>query len=202
MGQHCPSYFRFVDFGLPDGAGGMTRGGPLFRAESLGGTSLLARDQTRCRGLRDIALDGHGNPIPVVTAITYRAEKTGLDLTALAAVLTPDSGLAASSAARRHRAQTGQEQLKGAASLCRYVPNTRQISCQLVSPYPGNVDLVVYCEATGCQMPVLAVHPQIAVSAAWQVEEAFWDSPEQAGQALLARVQAIAAFLKPLTSGL
>ena len=77
-----------------------------------------------------------------------------------------------------------------------------QMSCQVVSPYLGDVDLVVYCDLAHCRMPVLAVGAKIQVSADWPVDAQFWSAPERSGEAIFEKVQEIRAFLEPLSSGL
>lgn len=198
----CPSFFRFVDFGLHDSAGGLLRGGPLLRGESLHGTTLLALEDTHCEKVRDIARDGHGNPIPVVSSISYNVAKTGLDLTELRVSVLGDAAAAAEDSAKVHRARLGTlgvVAFKGETALCASIETT--LSCQLISPYKGPAALVVYCAAGMCRMPVLAMDDRIAISAAWAVDSDFRANPEAAGAQVFERVQNIHAFLAPLSSG-
>ncbi|MFK7764242.1 MAG: hypothetical protein AB8B62_13350 [Roseobacter sp.] len=202
--QNCPAFFRFVDFGLVDRTGQFSRGGPIFRGESLDGATLLAKGETKCRDVRDIAKDGHGNPIPVVTSFAYDEKKTGTDLSELRVSFQENSELAAETSAALHRnriADPAVAQIKGVYSLCADLSDTQLMSCQLVSPYPGNTVLIVYCEQTSCRMPVLAVNGHISVSATWTVGEDFWKETETAGEVLRVKAQSIYTFLKPLMSG-
>ncbi|MEO9819462.1 MAG: hypothetical protein ABJ370_11990 [Paracoccaceae bacterium] len=202
--QECPHFFRFVDFGLQISDGGFSRGGPILRAESFSGTSLLSKGNTICRTVRDIASDGHGNPIPVVTSMAYDVEKAGLDLLDLHVSFVQDSTVAAETSARTHwktvdRART--KPLKGQNSLCILSADNSSLSCQLVSPYPGNIALTVYCDASSCKMPVLAMNAHMSASASWAVDDSFWNTPDRAGEEVFNKVQSIFAFLEPLSSG-
>lgn len=199
--QSCPDFFRFVDFGLQDSEGRFIRGGPIFRGESLEGRSLLLREQTQCRAMRDIASDGHGNPVPVVTSMTYDAKKTDVDLTSLRVSYVEDTWVAANDNGRQHRRNlVGAAPVKGQNSLC--VASNDQMSCQVVSPYLTDVDLVIYCNLAQCRMPVLAVSETIQISADWAVDTENLEDPERAGDVIFEKVQEIHAFLEPLTSGL
>lgn len=202
--QNCPAFFRFVDFGLENKTGQFFRGGPIFRLESLNGATLLAQGETRCRDVRDIAKDGHGNPIPVVTSFAYNVRKTGIDLSELRVSFRENSEASAEKDAELHRKRIADPAVasnKGASSLCANPPDTQVMSCQLVSPYPGNTVLIVYCEQMFCRMPVLAINAHISVSATWTVHETFWTETEKVGDALRAKVQSIHDFLQPLMSG-
>lgn len=201
IAQNCPDFFRFADFGLQDQNGQFTRGGPIFRGESFTGTSLLHRDQTQCRALSNISTDGHGNPIPVVTKITYNVERAGLDLSHLRVVFSADSRQAAEDNAQAHRsAVQSRGAIQGERSLCSVSGGSA--SCQIVSPYPGTAPLVVYCSGDTCAMPVIAVNPHIFVSASWSVDVAFWDDIDDIGPNIVGEVQTIHTFLEPLSSGL
>ena len=135
---------------------------------------------------------------PVVTRVTYDVAKTGLDVAELHVSYAADAESAARENADRHRQRlTRAEAIRGPASLCSAADGT--LSCQVPSPYLGNYDLVVYCDQTTCQMPVLAVHSTIVVSASWSTE---FNTPETAGAAISDKVEAIHSFLAPLTSGL
>ena len=202
--QECPDFFRFVDFGLQTSDGGFSRGGPILRAESFSGTSLLSYENTNCRTVRDIASDGHGNPIPVVTNMAYDVEKAGLGLLDLSVSFVEDSTEAAERNAQAHwktvaRAKT--KPLKGQNSLCILSADSSSLSCQVVSPYPGNIALAVYCDGSSCNMPVLAMNDHMSAAASWTVSQSFWDNPDQAGEAVFDKVQSIFAFLEPLSSG-
>lgn len=203
--QACPDFFRFVDFGLQDPEGRFLRGGPLYRAESLTGRTLLLMDETECRDVSDIARDGHGNPVPVVTRAVYDVEKSDVDVNHLSVVFSDDTRAAAASNSQVHRKRLGSAnatQIKTDRSLCAKTKHQRDISCQVVPPYPGNIDLVVYCKATLCNMPVLAVSETIQISAKWEVATPFWNASDTAGDAILDKIDAIVAFFAPLSSGI
>jgi hypothetical protein len=76
------------------------------------------------------------------------------------------------------------------------------MTCQLASPFPGNAPLVVYCDATSCRMPVLAIHESLSASAEWASGTAFLGDPLGAGAGLSERVRQIHAFLVPLSAAL
>ena len=201
--QECPAFYRFVDFGLRDTAGALSRGGPILRGESLSGTTLLVFDETRCEPVRDIARDGHGNPIPVVSDIAYRTNKTGLDLTQLRVSTLDDTTARAEENARLHRNRldAANTVIKDNTSLCVVSPDAQSLSCQVVSPYTGPAALVIYCDNSTCTMPVLALDARVSISASWPVDDRFWQAPETAGALVFEKVQGIHAFFAPLTSG-
>lgn len=199
--EDCPDFFRFADLGLVDSDGQVRRGGPIFRGESLEGTSLIDREATECRPVQDLTSDGHGNPIPVVTRLTYSVDRLDIDLSALHVSYAEDIRGLAREALRPHLARLdSMGEIRGTSSIC--ATSSDQISCQVVSPYPGNIDLVVYCDMAVCRMPVLAASDHVAISATWAVDEAFLKETETAGPSISAKVQAIHAFFLPLTSGL
>lgn len=199
--QDCPNFFRFVEFGIQDQTGQHMRGGPVFRGESLEGRSLLNIEQTKCRQVRDIASDGHGNPIPVVSHVSYDVAKTGLDVTSLQVSYDKNIRASAGKAAARHRQSLARgTTIRGQYSLCSVLGEA--LSCQVVSPYLQDIDLVITCDATICQMPVLAVAETIQISAQWRAGSELWAAPDKAGDALSEKLRAISAFFEPLTSGL
>ena len=174
------------------------RGGPIFRGESFEGRTLFDRAQAVCRKVANIASDGHGNPIPVVAKISYDVSRTGLELSTLDVTYTKDAALAALENARQHRQNiVGASPVQGSASLC--ARTDQGVSCQIVSPYPGNIELVVYCDQATCRMPILAANATIAISASWAHSQ---NDPALAGAAIHAKVSAIHDFLEPLASGL
>jgi len=200
----CPDSYRFVDFGLQDQQGSFLRGGPLYRAVDLSNRALLKTEKTVCRAVPALSTDGHGIPIPVVTHVVYDTQKMDFDLSLLAVSFADDARDKASQNAQTHREQISAslgKQFTGPDSLCLLSEDGLFISCQLVSPYPGNSDLVVYCDAESCRMPVLAVAPQIFISASWDGTARHLVAPENAGSALLERARSIKALLDPLTSG-
>ena len=203
--QNCPEFYRFVDFGLRDSDGQFLRGGPLYRAESFAGTSLLAQEETQCRAVSDIAIDGHANPIPVVASITYNVERLTVDLTELQISFAENTNTTASQSADLHRERlkaSDSIQINSQNSLCVVLKDGPAISCQVFSLYPGNVDLVIYCDRALCKMPVLAVTKNIQIAATWAVDGSFFERPNDAAEGILAKVQDIYDFLKPLASGI
>lgn len=202
--QTCPDFFRFVDFGLIDGDGNTYRGGPVFRAEGFDETPLLLRDQTECTDVRDVLKDGRGNPIPVATRITYDPAQTGLALQGLHVSAVGDTAQTAAENASAHLAllaQPGSTTARGDSFLCAQNPDADTISCQLASPYPGNTPLVVYCNATSCDMPVMAINDRLMVSAAWSRPGAPSTDLIRIGADMSDRVRQIHAFLTPISSG-
>jgi hypothetical protein len=203
--QSCPEFFRFVDFGLQELSGQFSRGGPLFRAENFAGSPVLVREETQCREVRDLAKDGFGNPIPVVTRIKYAVAQTGIDLTDLHVSFSEDISLASAENAKAHRDRletAAVDPIRGQSSLCVLHEGPSTISCQVVSPYSGNVDLVIYCNLEHCKMPVLAIDETLSASATWQTGPTFWTEPRRIGKDIYEKIQSIEAFLDPLSSGL
>lgn len=202
--QACPDFFRFADFGLQDAEGQFSAGGPHFRAESLTGAFLLNVAQTQCRDVRYIASDGHGNPIPVVAHISYDTSKTDIELSALHVSYSANTRVAAKENAQRHSKRLSHQDadpVRGPNSLCLELRDEGVISCQLVSPYSSNIELIVYCDQDKCVMSALAFNSNIMVSAVWPVPETFVTKTTAAGPQIFARIQAIHKFLKPLSSG-
>lgn len=198
--QSCPDFFRFVDFGLKDRDGTVHRGGPHLRAESLEGRPLLLRELSECLPVRDMSVDGHGNPIPVVAAVTYDPAKTGIDLTALHVKSVQDTVAAAQDNAADHLTRLGRlgaQRVQQQEFLCVTFADAPETSCQLTSPYPGNVPLVVYCDRLACDAPVLAVNDQVIVQATW---DRTGQDPETLGHDILTRIRQIREFLDPLSS--
>ena len=203
--ENCPAFFRFVDFGLQGTDGTIYRGGPTLRAEGLNGQPLLLRERTTCLNVREIAKDGHGNPIPVVTSISYDPDTTEIDLNELRVVSVDDTNDAATQNAHLHRARVSAadtELTRGPNFLCARPNGSQTLSCQLESPYPGNIALVIYCDTLECRMPVLAISDKLHVSAVWPTDAAFLDTPNTAGTELSDKVQKIRDFLVPLSASL
>ena len=157
--QACPPFFRFVDFGLNASDGKVYRGGTLVRAEGLDGRALLLRPQTRCLAITDIAKDGPGNPIPIVTYVAYDPDLTGRSLNQLNRCAVKDSHMTATNKLENHLdnlSAEGAEITRSADFLCvRTQPEN--ISCQLTSPYPNLAPLVIYCDTLSCEMLALAI---------------------------------------------
>ena len=88
-----------------------------------------------------------GQPNPrVVTSIDYDPAKTGVVLTGsrIAAVETAQE--TANNNAKAHRARlerAGAKLTRSDSFLCVSYEDEAAVSCQLVSPYPGNAALVV-----------------------------------------------------------
>jgi hypothetical protein len=201
--QNCPEFFRFVDFGLEAPDGTIHRGGPTYRAEGFDGQALLIRDLTVCREVRNLAIDGRGNPIPVVTSINYSPEKTGIDLKELRLTIVEDVAAETERTASGHRARLERSNVvatRGPDRLCASLEGSDAFSCQLVSPFGGNLALVVYCTPLECRMPALVVKANIVAQASWVPSEAAIKSPELWAMEIADRVQEIHDFLAPLSS--
>ena len=203
--QTCPDYYRFVDFGLEDKSGVTYRGGTLLRAEGFSAEALLLENLTKCLEVRDLAKDGHGNPIPVVKSINYIPEITGAELSTLRVSRVKDAKTIANKNAETHLANVENAEnitTKGENFLCVSSKTADTISCQLVSPYAGNISLVVYCNAKTCDMSVLAINKELMVSATWNSSDAILKEPLGVGSQSVAKAQQIHDFLKPLSATL
>lgn len=203
--QNCPDFYRFVDFGIEGNDGVIYRGGPVFRAEGLDGHPLLLETRTRCLPISDILKDGHGNPIPLVSSINYDPARTDIALTGLRVAATANAQEAAEDSATAHRAAlalAGADLTKGESSLCVDHPGDDAVSCQLVSPYPGNAALVVYCDAETCMMPTMAVSEKIIVAADWASDPSFLTTKARIGPALIQKISEIRDFINPLSASL
>lgn len=203
--QSCPDFFRFVDFGLEARDGTLHRGGTILRAESFEGEPLLLREKTLCRAVQEVSKDGPGNPIPVVSSIDYDPAKTGIPLIELRILSVKDATAQAEENAAAHRAALDRpdtEITRGSNFLCAAQPEPGTLSCQLLSPYPGNAPLVVYCDALRCEMPGLAINTRLLARAAWTNASAGAGSAEAAGTDILSTLEQIHGFLTPLSSGL
>lgn len=201
--EGCPDFFRFVDFGsaAPDGA--IHRGGPTYRAESFAGEALLIRDRTVCRRVANLAVDGRGNPIPVVTSIDYDPEKTAISLTELRLARVEDVVSETERNAARHRetlVQSLAAKTRGSSFLCARLPAADTVSCQLISPFGGNLALVVYCDPVECRLPGLAVKAHVIATAAWRPSRDSWSDTEALASEIAGKVQQIHDFLAPLSS--
>jgi hypothetical protein len=214
----CPDFFRFVDFGQVGKDGTVYRGGSFLRAEHFDGTALLQIERTECLDVHPTNTDGHGYPIPVVTHIYYDPDKAPVSVSELRVSNLDDTNSAAAQSELTHRQRLQQDDVditRGPDYLCATIEGAESYSCQVVSPYGGNQAPVVYCDAQQCEMPVLAVDQQIAISAKWprdvknrevknsdtQTDE---DSKEgdtnSAGAAIIEMAQQIHDFLSPLSS--
>lgn len=199
----CPDFFRFVDFGLEARDGALYRGGVILRAESLGGSPLLQRGRTVCAEVNEIAKDGHGNPIPVVSRIHYDPARAQIGLSTLSVAKLEDTKAAAEKAAAAHRAALGQPdttETRGESFLC--ATRANHVSCQIVSPYPIDAPLVITCDASSCVMAVMAMSTVLAVEAVWPSAPSYLEDPAATGAQITQTVSRIQGFLAPLTSGL
>lgn len=200
--EGCPDFFRFVDFGLetPDGT---IRGGPTYRAEGFEGQALLIRELAVCGEVRDVAVDGHGNPIPVVTSVTYDPKMTGVDLTELRLTVVDDMVSEAERNAVEHRARLGRQTTttrRGPDFLCASLEELGAVSCQFMSPFGGNLALVVYCDGMECRMPVLALNERVIAAATWVPSHASRNNHVSAASEIADKVQQVHDFLAPLSS--
>ncbi|WP_394690077.1 hypothetical protein [Hoeflea sp.] len=201
--QDCPDFFRFVDFGLEAPDGTMHRGGATYRAEGFDGQALLIRELTICRDVRNLAVDGRGNPIPVVTSVNYSPQQTGIDLLELRLAAVDDIASETERNASAHRARLDQPDVvttQGLDYLCASLKRADTFSCQFVSPFGGNLALVVYCTPSECRMPVLAVKDNIAVAASWRPSGAAIGDPKTWASEIGDKVQQVHDFLAPLSS--
>lgn len=191
--QNCPDFFRFVDFGQDD-VNGLARGGTLIRVESLEGRPLIKRAETACTPAQFLASDGHGNPIPVVTSITFDPEKLPFEVSAFEVNRVEDAFALAEKNAQAHRDALGQSTIQtaqGESHLCAGAAET--LSCQLVSPFAQTAPLVVYCDKAACEMSVLSFNKHVAVTAVWPLTT---ETLEAAGTDIAQKLQEISAFLE------
>lgn len=189
----CPDFFRFVDFGQQD-VNGLARGGTLIRIESLDGRPLLKRAETACSPAQFLASDGHGNPIPVVTAVTFDPEKLPFEVTAFGIQRAEDAFALAEESAEAHRAALAQSTIpttQGTRHLC--AGTSDALSCQLVPPFVQDAPLVVYCSGGGCEMPVLAFNDHIVVTATWGLAA---DTLDAAGDEIARKLEDFTVFLE------
>lgn len=197
--QSCPDFYRFVDFGLTGGDGVTYRGGIVLRAEGFDGAPLLLTAQTICRDVPDLAVDGRGNPIPVVSAVTYDPAAAGVALRDLRVALWPDAFAEAQEVAATHLAAVSHPNMtvtRGEDYLCARAP-TGAVSCQVQPPFPSQAPVVAYCGAGLCRMPVMAINGTLAVSAAWASDVA---DPAAIGAQVSQKARQIHDFLVPLSA--
>lgn len=203
--KNCPDFYRFIDFGIVGNDAEIYRGGPVFRAEGFNGQPLLLTQQTQCLTVHEVSKDGHGNPIPVVTSINYNPEKTDIELRELRVAISDDTELAANNNAELHEERLEQGKIRltrGSSFLCASTNEQQELSCQMVSPYAGNVPLVIYCDTSKCTMPVLVINQKILASASWDFKQTLLNTPELASVKLSNKVQQIHDFLESISSGL
>ncbi|MEM9129707.1 MAG: hypothetical protein AAGA97_08330 [Pseudomonadota bacterium] len=193
----CPSHYRFVDFGQIGQDGILYKGGTLVRVEAISGSFLIDREQTTCVTVPERSTDGHGVTIPVVKSFAFTARKLDLAVDALSLSSVADTKKATEIASEKHRQSleiSGSEIIRGERFLC--VRHKDGVSCQLFSPYPGNLALVVYCSARICEIPAMAMDHQIVVSARWRLDK----KPADLGTELLNKVSEIKGFLSDFVS--
>jgi hypothetical protein len=196
--QSCPDFYRFVDFGLTGSDGVTYRGGVVLRAEGFDGAPLLLTDQTVCRDVRDLAVDGRGNPIPVVTAIRYDPQVAGVDVAELGVALFEDTAAAADENAAAHMVKLADADVilkRGDDFLCATLQG--RLSCQVQPPFPNQAPVVAYCEKGLCQMPVIAINEYLAVNAVWNSDVA---EPAAIGADASQKARQIHDFLVPLSA--
>ena len=132
------------------------------------------------------------------------SDRAALDLVELRVRSLEDSHAAAEESAATHRQRLDQSDDnigRGDAFLCAGIKADQSFSCQVVSPYEGNAALVIYCTTMQCEMPVMAINQQLAVSATWDREpDANDEAIEDAGVAVVNKVAEIHNFLEPITS--
>ena len=168
--ESCPSFYRFVDFGLTDRDGIIRRGGPIFRAFDVSGTHLLDPKGTTCRDVDDLAKDGRALDVPIVSALKFDAETANIDFLSLGLDWKDDAVAFSKDSATVH-----QERLtlldaiidKGTNYLCVNPVQSSDISCQIVSRFEGGNAPVIYCDDFQCEMPAMIFDKQIVISANW-----------------------------------
>ena len=163
---------------------------------------MLLEDRTECRAVREVSSDGHGNPIPLVERVYYMPERTGIDLTELSLTAVEDSTSTADEYASAHRARLAAADIgtaRGEDFLCAHGSAEDAISCQIVSPYPGNIALVVYCDARQCEMPGMAIRERVVAGAVWPRPAATLGDPQETGMRIVEKAKLIHDFLDPLS---
>lgn len=201
--QDCPAFYRFVDFGLADQTGTLYRGGPTLRAEDFNGEPLLVSAQTTCLPINDVAKDGHGNPIPVVSQIYYDPLHVGAEINELTVSRSDDIETAISQNAAAHKANLANADaaiMRGQDFLCVTGATPDALSCQLVSPFKNTLDLVVYCDGQQCSAPLIAATEHLAISALWKTDVSINNDTAEAGSAMVQTIRKIHDFLKPLSA--
>ena len=197
----CPAFYRFVDFGITDDNGTLYRGGPVFRAEDFDGTPLLFTPATVCEDVADLLKDGRGNPIPVVSRITYDRRETDPALGWITVSAVPDASAKAAAFVALHAESLtlpGTVPFRGETFLCAQTGETEQ-SCQVVSPFATDAPLVVFCADAACTAPAIAMTDRLAITASWPRGGL---APQEEAANIAEKVGAIAEFLAPISSGL
>lgn len=169
--ETCPKFYRFIDFGIEGNDGKTYRGGTLLRAEGFDGKALLVTRLTNCLLIRDIAKDGRGNPIPVVTSIHYDPQIIAPELEELRVSKVKNTTKSALDNARIHRTRlqkTDPKVTRGSNFLCVSDKKSNEVSCQIKSPYSGNLPLIIYCDLNQCTAPVIAINGELQIGATWK----------------------------------
>lgn len=197
----CPDYYRFVDFGLVAQDGSIHRGGPTFRVENLAGQQLILPQHTTCLSLRETAVDGHGNPIPVVSSVSYDQNNVDQRVRSLRLSPVDDPETFLANIAEQHHLRLAAESavvLLGSDYLCVSALTPSAFSCQFVSPFGAQQAPIVYCTQNQCTLPAMAIKDRIFATARW-------DQPVQSlahAEAVTIKnmLSALHDFLTPLTS--
>jgi hypothetical protein len=69
-----------------------------------------------------------------------------------------------------------------------------------MSPFGGNLALVVYCDPLECRMPALAVNEQIIATASWPPSHASASDHTAAALEIARKIKQLHDFLAPLSS--
>jgi hypothetical protein len=194
--EDCPEFYRFVDFGRADGDGVLRRGGPTFRGFVTEGVSILKQDETVCLNAGETSTDGRKLSIPIVAQINVDPDLAGLNLLMFAIRSVEDASVTATDNASAHRenlAQADTITTKGDSYLCASGQSPKDLSCQVISPYKDNTDLVVYCDGQSCTMPVMAYGTRLGVSASWTRTVT---APDATANEIIRIVQSLHDFFK------
>jgi hypothetical protein len=168
--EDCPPKYRFVEFGRVGPDGVIRKGGPIFRAVDFTNMSIIDRAATQCRAVSSLAVDGHAQPVPVVSRVVYDATALAAGLSSLQLEAVEDIAAQAEENAARHRAAFKLEHVKvskGLDHLCASFHDTKTTSCQVVSPYGDNQTVIVFCEMGQCTLSFFEVGPGINAKATW-----------------------------------
>jgi len=146
--------------------------------------------------VREVSIDGHGHPIPVVTDFSYIPEQIGLDVKHLGISKVDRVAVLTEQSAKRHHGNLNISNatiVRGSNHLCVLLTEGSALSCQIVSPYPGNLPLVVYCIGNMCEMPALAINETLIISANW--DDIDLSKPQIAGTQIADKIADIQEFV-------
>ncbi|AXI47702.1 hypothetical protein C1J03_17825 [Sulfitobacter sp. SK012] len=201
--QSCPEYFRFVDFGAITADGSLLRGGPTFKVKR-DGEPLFESGSVACTDIEPVFTDGHNQPIPLVTALSYSSnlvapEMTNLNIKRLSAT----SAKLAQEPLEGHRiarSAAGNSATQGADFLCVHVDlsPSQTISCEVVSPFDTTLSFIVACNDTACAMSGMAIEKAVNISAGWTISGTA--TLEEAGATASDIATKIHAFIKDKTA--